>query len=116
MPKIVRVSSTSIVSRTGDEPAPVSYPQRGLWLLDRLHPGDTSYNVPFVAALKGTLDVEAMTAALGHVVARHEILRTAFPQRWGEPYQRVMPNRPPSLQLVDLTGLPPAERARHRRE
>ncbi|GAA1523376.1 hypothetical protein GCM10009678_00600 [Actinomadura kijaniata] len=94
---------------------PLSFAQRGLWFLDRLNPGDTSYNVPFVVRLTGALDVEALTEALGRVVARHEILRTTFPERGGEPYQRVADPRPPVLPLVDLTGLTRAERDRHRR-
>ncbi|WP_328381592.1 condensation domain-containing protein [Streptomyces sp. NBC_00400] len=72
-------------------PAPLSHAQRRMWLMDRLGHGDASYSVPFATRLRGPLDLDALAAALTSLVRRHEILRTRYGQRDGEPYQEVLP-------------------------
>ncbi|MGW2916658.1 condensation domain-containing protein [Streptomyces angustmyceticus] len=72
-------------------PAPLSHAQRRMWLMDRLGNGDASYSVPFATRLRGPLDLDALAAALTALVGRHEILRTRYGQRDGEPYQEVLP-------------------------
>ncbi|MFD8572356.1 amino acid adenylation domain-containing protein [Streptomyces sp. NPDC059639] len=73
---------------------PLSYAQHRLWFLNRMRPGDPSYNLPMAVALRGRLDTAALHRALGDVVARHESLRTVFREaadRSGTPVQRVLP-------------------------
>ncbi|MGQ0838792.1 amino acid adenylation domain-containing protein [Actinokineospora sp.] len=73
-----------------DLPLPLSFAQRGLWFLDQLHPARTEYLVVTALRLRGHLDVDALSAAMAQVVARHEILRTRYacgPD--GDPYQVV---------------------------
>jgi glutamate racemase len=60
-----------------DGPAPLAPAQRRLWLLSRVDPDTTAYVVPVVLSLTGDLDVDALTAAVGDVIDRHRILRTA---------------------------------------
>ncbi|MEM8963782.1 MAG: amino acid adenylation domain-containing protein, partial [Acidobacteriota bacterium] len=74
-----------------DEGMPLSFAQQRLWFLDRLEPGQTSYNVPVAIRLDGPLDIERLHTAFDRVVERHESLRTTFSSRDGVPVQHIHP-------------------------
>ena len=65
--------------------AKASFIQRQLRVLDLLTPGHSSYALPLLLELSGTPDIEALRQALAAVVARHDVLRAAFPLVEGEP-------------------------------
>ncbi|HEV2852268.1 MAG TPA: amino acid adenylation domain-containing protein [Thermoanaerobaculia bacterium] len=90
---------------------PLSFAQQRLWLLDRLEPGSTVYNLPLDYRIDGRLDVTSLEHALGEIVRRHEVLRTTFVEERGEPRLAVAPAGPFSLPRVDLSGLPAPTRS-----
>ncbi|WP_030785556.1 non-ribosomal peptide synthase/polyketide synthase [Streptomyces sp. NRRL S-920] len=92
-----------------DAVAPMSHAQQRLWFLHEFEPGGAEYVTALALRLRGTLDTDALRAALGAVVARHESLRTTFDSVDGHGIQRVHPPRDVPLPLHDLCRLGAAE-------
>ncbi|WP_157248545.1 non-ribosomal peptide synthetase [Nonomuraea typhae] len=83
--------------------ATLSPAQERMWFLDRLAGGDSSYTMLAAARLRGTLDPAALSRALTELAARHESLRTAFPEVGETPVAEVRPAAPVHLDLADIT-------------
>ncbi len=120
----------------------LSFAQQRLWRLARRAPNSTAYNVFHGVRFAGSLDRRALAAALGRLVARHEALRTRFPETDQGPVAVVDPASgavvgpapgtvaglapgaagsapgavPPALPLIDLAALAegPARQASER--
>ncbi|HEU4880656.1 MAG TPA: condensation domain-containing protein, partial [Longimicrobium sp.] len=105
-----KVRSLGIVPRPHRESAPLSFAQERLWFLDRLDPGNTTYNTAWSRRLRGALDVGALERALGEIVRRHEVLRTVFAEVDGSPVQVIAPFGGFTLPVEDFSGLAQADR------
>jgi hypothetical protein len=81
---------------------PCSVAQERFWLLDRLDPGNASYNVAVRWRLEGRISSDLLDRAWRAIIDRHEILRTVFLEVDGAPLQRVMPESPFRLDEIDL--------------
>jgi amino acid adenylation domain-containing protein/non-ribosomal peptide synthase protein (TIGR01720 family) len=101
-------SEIPILSRDGQ--LPLSFAQQRLWFLDEFEPGSTEYVTPLALRLRGALDAAALTAAVTGLVGRHESLRTTFGDVDGRGVQVVHEPGPVEVPVLDLSGLPEAER------
>ncbi|PPK66528.1 non-ribosomal peptide synthetase [Actinokineospora auranticolor] len=72
------------------EEVPVSSAQRRLWLLRKLDEQAATYNISLASRVTGELDADALRLAVRDLMARHESLRTVFPEVDGVPVQRVL--------------------------
>jgi amino acid adenylation domain-containing protein len=96
------------VCRNGN--LPLSLAQQRLWFLAQLEPDCSAYHMSAAFHLKGLLKVAALEQSLNEIVRRHEVLRTSFPSREGEPSQVICTEIAFNLLLVDLRELPETER------
>lgn len=81
---------TSRTSARAD--GPLSLAQQRIWFLERFESDAQAHQSSWQLQL-GPIDVDRFRKALDAVVARHEILRTVFPEVDGQPVARVLPPR-----------------------
>ncbi|MEN7551662.1 amino acid adenylation domain-containing protein [Rapidithrix thailandica] len=69
---------------------PLSVAQEGIWALSQDMAGSQAYHMPIVLRLHRKIHSHILEEALQHMVERHEILRTSFPElASGEPRQKI---------------------------
>ncbi|MBM7775039.1 natural product biosynthesis luciferase-like monooxygenase protein/amino acid adenylation domain-containing protein [Actinokineospora baliensis] len=83
---------------------PLSPAQLRIWLLERLHPGQTTYHEPKGILLEGPLDVAAFTGALRWAVNRQPELRVVFEERDGQPRRVPLASVDLDCPVVDRIG------------
>ena len=71
------VSSAALPEGEG---SPLSWFQERLWIHHERDPLNTSYNLPLMLLVTGSLDVSALEQSLSEIAARHESLRTWYAQ------------------------------------
>ncbi|MCA1006190.1 non-ribosomal peptide synthase/polyketide synthase [Rhodococcus hoagii] len=79
---------------------PLSLAQQRMWFLNRFEPDSAVNNIPVAIRLTGTLEADALGSALRDVVARHESLRTVFPDVDGVGAQTILPAAAAKVDLV----------------
>uniref|UniRef100_UPI002454DD97 non-ribosomal peptide synthetase n=1 Tax=Nocardia carnea TaxID=37328 RepID=UPI002454DD97 len=84
-------SRTALVAGPRPERVPLSPAQQRMWFLNRFDEGSSTYNIPLAIRLSGELDVDALRLAVTDLVARHEVLRTVYPETASGPVQVVLP-------------------------
>jgi amino acid adenylation domain-containing protein len=84
----------AVLPGLGDTPADsrsirLSLQQQRIHVLSRLDPTGYNYHVVDVVHLFGPLDLGALEASVATICERHEVLRSTFHERLGEPVQTV---------------------------
>ncbi|MFC8384149.1 non-ribosomal peptide synthase/polyketide synthase, partial [Nocardia sp. NPDC057272] len=82
-PADVSAARPPLVAQPRPEQVPLSLAQQRMWFINQFDPTAPTYNLPFVVQMKGSVDVDALIAALNDVVVRQESLRTIFPDADG---------------------------------
>jgi amino acid adenylation domain-containing protein len=100
----------TIPKREESGTAPLSYPQRQIWLHSQLAAGSLIYNEPITIYRYGPLDVSALERSFTEIVRRHEAWRTTFKWNGDECVQIVSPApKRVKLPIVDLRSHPQPE-------
>ncbi|MEO8178159.1 MAG: amino acid adenylation domain-containing protein [Deltaproteobacteria bacterium] len=100
-----------VLSAPGGEGSPLSWFQERLWIHYQRDPENTSYNLPLLLLVQGSLDVPALELSLSEIAARHEILRTCYAQTEdGEPEQFIAP---PERVLLPVIAVDHAQMLKH---
>jgi amino acid adenylation domain-containing protein len=97
--------------RPGEEPV-LSFGQQRLWFVEQLQPGSAAYHVPGAVRITGALSLPVLARCLAEVARRHEVLRTGFAVRDGEPVPVVEAEPRFALAVTDLSALPRERRER----
>ncbi|MGH8684576.1 MAG: condensation domain-containing protein, partial [Nitrosospira sp.] len=101
-----------IVRQAGQSRNILSYAQQRHWFLWQLEPLSTAYHLSGALHLAGKLDIEALRSSFDALVMRHESLRTVFrANAEGMAEQIIEAERKLDIPLIDLCGLPSAQRA-----
>ncbi|MGW0635336.1 amino acid adenylation domain-containing protein [Nocardia salmonicida] len=94
----------AVGGRPRGERVPLSYSQLAMWFQYRMEGAGSVGNLPLAMRFDGALDIAALRAALDDVVARHESLRTTFPEHDGVPFQVVHPAAPVPLPVREIAS------------
>ncbi|MGW0177725.1 condensation domain-containing protein, partial [Rhodococcus sp. NPDC003322] len=96
----------ALVAAPRPENVPLSLSQQRMWFLNQFDPASAAYNIPIALRLSGRLDLDLLGAAVGDLVARHEVLRTVYPDTEDGPVQVILPA---NQAILDLSPVPLAE-------
>jgi amino acid adenylation domain-containing protein len=100
-----------LVAISRDRPIPLSFAQQRLWFIDQLEGPNSTYNMRAAVRLAGALNRAALEYSLHRIWARHEALRTFFPNQTGQVIQMIAAAENLPLAVMDLQDWPPVERA-----
>jgi len=81
------------LQQTHDPELPVDMPlsegQKGLWLLHKLAPDMSAYNVPIAFRFREALDIDSLKQACAWMLANYPLLRAVIREENGVPYQTI---------------------------
>ena len=84
---------------------PLSFGQERLWLMARLDPGSSLYNIAVAYRVKGPLDLTVLRVSIARIAERHEVLRATFPAGKGQPVQKVALEVPSVFSVAEIGNL-----------
>lgn len=87
-------------------PCPLTFTQERLLFACALSDSHQLYTVASAFRARGVHDVELLRRSINAVIARHDVLRAAFPTVNGNPTQEFAPTLELALPLEDLSGWP----------
>lgn len=95
---------------------PTSITQKRAWFMEQIHPGNRGLNIAVRWELRGAVSSDAVESAFQKIVDRHEVFRTRFVERDGEPVQDVLAHVDFKLNRLDIRNVPAADQERKIRE
>lgn len=98
-----------VAQTDGDLHFPCSASQQRCWFIQSLNPDSTVLNIALRWEITGAFSASTIEQAFQTIIDRHEILRTRFVEKDGEPVQIVAGRYGFSLSVIDLTIIPETE-------
>ncbi|MET4050658.1 amino acid adenylation domain-containing protein, partial [Rhodococcus sp. UYP5] len=80
----------ALIAVARPERIPLSLAQQRYWFLNQYDTTSAVDNIPFAVRLSGELNVAALEAAMMDLIARHESLRTIYPDSLDGPRQEIL--------------------------
>ena len=105
-----RAAFSPILSASVEKEPPLSSAQQRLWFIDRFEEGRPLYHIGAAVRLSGVLSPSALERSLNEIIRRHETLRSTFVTRDGKPLLQIAPALSLSLDMTDLSTVPPVKR------
>jgi amino acid adenylation domain-containing protein len=90
---------------SGPQPVAMSFAQQRLWFIGALDRANPAYNCPVPLRLRGPLDADALIQSLQCIAGRHDVLRTGYEMRDGEPVQVIREAIVVPVHHIDLSHL-----------
>ncbi len=84
---------------------PLSEGQKGLWMLQKVSPEMSAYNIPLCFRIDQKLDIEKFKQACSFILQKYPILTSVFGEDDGIPYQMIQPSQPLGWQQEDISTL-----------
>ncbi|MGE6631997.1 amino acid adenylation domain-containing protein [Bacillus sp. NPDC077027] len=81
----------------------LSHAQKRIWFLSTLEKDQHHYNILGVWKLSGTLRIQLLSQAIGHLTERHEALRASFRAINGKPVQVISDDLSPSVTVANFS-------------
>jgi amino acid adenylation domain-containing protein len=99
-----------LLPRKQDRQIPLSIAQKDIWHFHELFHDSSASNSPIVLRFTGEFSPQVLESSLNEIIRRHEILRTNFSIKEGEPVQVITPSLTLPLRLINLQDIPLAKR------
>jgi amino acid adenylation domain-containing protein len=95
-----------LLPRKQDRQIPLSIAQKDIWHFHELFHDSSASNSPIVLRVTGEFSPQVLELSINEIIRRHEILRTNFSIKEGEPVQVIAPSLTLPLRLIDLQEIP----------
>lgn len=83
---------------------PISFSQERLWVLTQFEEASKAYHMPAAFRISGLIDIELLNLSFKMVIERHEILRTIFTEKDGNPVQVVLRPEDVNFSLEEINA------------
>ncbi|HEX8528563.1 MAG TPA: condensation domain-containing protein, partial [Cytophagales bacterium] len=87
------------------ESYPLTYQQKGIWLLCQNEQAANAYNIPFTIVVGKNIPLDVLNQAIGDVLARHEVFRTSFFQHGDGTLRQQVREVDFRMEEIDASGL-----------
>jgi amino acid adenylation domain-containing protein len=94
-------ASSPEVTRADTDTLALTNAQMSLWLLQKINPGLTAYNIQGALIIEGELNIDVFSRAISDCISRHDALRVFFPNSEEGPVQKIIDaDDGPTLEVI----------------